>query len=112
MWKKRTEERSPLKDRPLRNPSQPVEGARQALLVKTIRAVVSRAIGVLFSMSVAAQGVIAPDQSTSVIEPPMEPTMARKCTRRPKLRLQFRPATASGAAPRMTSIASGIDQIG
>jgi hypothetical protein len=45
--------------------------------MKTIRAVVPGAIGVLLSMSAAAQGLIASDQPASVIDPSMEPTMMR-----------------------------------
>ena len=45
--------------------------------MKTIRAVVPGAIGVLLSMSAAAQGIIAPDQPASVTKPSMEPTMVR-----------------------------------
>ena len=45
--------------------------------MKTIRAVVLGAIGVLLSMSAAAQGLIASDQPASVIDPSMEPTMMR-----------------------------------
>jgi hypothetical protein len=45
--------------------------------MKTIRAVVPGAIGVLLSMSAAAQGLIASDQPTSVTNPSMEPTMMR-----------------------------------
>ena len=45
--------------------------------MKTIRAVVPGAIGVLLSMSAAAQGLIASDQPASVTNPSMEPTMMR-----------------------------------
>jgi len=43
--------------------------------MKAIRAVLPGAVGVLLSMSAAAQGPIAPDQPASVTGPPMEPTM-------------------------------------
>jgi hypothetical protein len=45
--------------------------------VKTIRAAVSGAVGMLLSMSAAAQGPIASDQPASVTGPSMEPTMMR-----------------------------------
>jgi len=45
--------------------------------MKTIRAVVPGAVGVLLSMSAAAQGLIASDQPASVTGPSMEPTMMR-----------------------------------
>src|SRR4029453_2969627 len=45
--------------------------------MKTIRAVVPGAVGMLLSMSAAAQGLIASDQPASVTGPPMEPTMMR-----------------------------------
>jgi hypothetical protein len=44
--------------------------------MKTIRAVLPGAVGVLLSMSAAAQGLIASDQPASA-GPPMEPTMMR-----------------------------------
>ena len=43
--------------------------------MKAIRAVLPGAVGVLLSMSAAAQGLIASDQPASVTGPPMEPTM-------------------------------------
>lgn len=43
----------------------------------TIRAILPGAVGVLLSMSAAAQGLIASDQPVSVTGPPMEPTMMR-----------------------------------
>jgi len=45
--------------------------------VKTFRAVVTGAVGVLLSVSVAAQETIATDQPVSVTGPSMEPTMMR-----------------------------------
>lgn len=45
--------------------------------MKTVRAIVSCAIGVLLSMAAAAQGVNASDQAASVIDPFTEPTMMR-----------------------------------
>jgi hypothetical protein len=45
--------------------------------VSAIRAILPGAVGVLFSMSAAAQGLIASDQPTSVTGPPGEPTMMR-----------------------------------
>ena len=45
--------------------------------MKTIRAVVPGTIGVLLSMSAAAQGPIASDQPSFVSTPSMEPTMMR-----------------------------------
>ena len=45
--------------------------------MKTIRAVVPGAVGMLLSMSAAAQGPIASDQPASVTGPSMEPTMKR-----------------------------------
>ena len=45
--------------------------------VKTIRAVVRGAVGVLLSMSAAGQGPIASDQPVSGIGAPTEPTMMR-----------------------------------
>ena len=42
---------------------------------KTIRAIVSGTVGVLLSMLAAAQGLIASDQPTSVVGPPVEPMM-------------------------------------
>ena len=44
--------------------------------MKTIRAILPGAVGVLLSMSAAAQGLIASDQPTSVTGP-VEPTMMR-----------------------------------
>jgi hypothetical protein len=44
---------------------------------KTIRAIPPGVVGVLLSMSAAAQGLTASDQPTSVTAPPMEPTMMR-----------------------------------
>jgi hypothetical protein len=43
--------------------------------MKAIRAVLPGVVGVLLSMSAAAQGPIASDQPASVTGPPMEPTM-------------------------------------
>ena len=43
--------------------------------MKTIRAILPGAVGVLLAMSAAAQGLIASDQPTSVTGPPVEPTM-------------------------------------
>ena len=43
----------------------------------TLAAVPSGALGVLLSMSVAAQGSVAPDQPAAVTGPPMEPTIMR-----------------------------------
>jgi hypothetical protein len=45
--------------------------------MKALRAVLPGAVGVLLSMSAAAQGPIASDQPASVAGPPMEPTMMR-----------------------------------
>ncbi len=45
--------------------------------MKTIRAILPGAVGVLLSMSAAAQGLIASDQPTSVTGPPVEPTLMR-----------------------------------
>ncbi len=45
--------------------------------METIRAVAALAIGVLLSMSAAAQGAIAAEQPTAVIDPFLEPTMMR-----------------------------------
>ena len=45
--------------------------------MKTVHAILPGAVGVLLSMSAAAQGLIASDQPTSVTGPPMEPTMMR-----------------------------------
>ena len=45
--------------------------------MKTIRAVVPGAVGMLLSMSAAAQGPNASDQPASVTDPSMEPTMMR-----------------------------------
>ena len=45
--------------------------------MKIFRAVVPGAVGVLLSMSVAAQGLIASDQPAFVTGPSMEPTMMR-----------------------------------
>ena len=45
--------------------------------MKTIRAVVPGAVGMLLSISAAAQGPIASDQPASVTGPPIEPTMMR-----------------------------------
>jgi len=45
--------------------------------MNTIRVVVTHAMGVMLSMSAAAQGVIASDQPTPVIDASMEPTMMR-----------------------------------
>jgi hypothetical protein len=45
--------------------------------MKTMRAVLPGALGVLLSMSAAPQGLIASDQPASVIGPPIQPTMMR-----------------------------------
>ena len=45
--------------------------------VSAIRAILPGAVGVLLSMSAAAQGLIASDQPTFVTGPPVEPTMTR-----------------------------------
>jgi hypothetical protein len=45
--------------------------------MKTIRAVVPGAVGVLLFVSAAAQGPIASDQPASVTRPAMEATMMR-----------------------------------
>jgi hypothetical protein len=45
--------------------------------MKTIRAILPGAVGVLLSMSAAVQGLIASDQPTSITGTPMEPTMMR-----------------------------------
>ena len=45
--------------------------------MKTIRAAVPGAVGMLLSMSAAAQGPIASNQAASVTGPSMEPTMMR-----------------------------------
>jgi hypothetical protein len=45
--------------------------------VSAIRAILRGAVGVLLSMSAAAQGLIASDQPTSITGPRVEPTMTR-----------------------------------
>jgi hypothetical protein len=45
--------------------------------VSAIRAILPGVVGVLLSMSAAAQGLIASDQPTPVTGPPVEPTMMR-----------------------------------
>jgi len=45
--------------------------------MRTIHSILPGVVGVLLSMSVAAQGLIASDQAASVSSPPMEPTLMR-----------------------------------
>jgi len=67
---------------PKRTNSDENQGIRRLSAIKgkstkTIRAVVPGAIGLLLSMSAAAQGLIASGQPASVNDPSMEPTMMR-----------------------------------